>query len=153
MIWFRLTQDTGRLKRTMESYIDEMQLDEDGKAALPQGNKAVWEEQSIPLQEGYRAPLGRGCFFIVHTIRPYGSHEPLWLFNVERDDVPMVKDQRLRAPNFIEVDGTLLATIVSVNDSSVILKVLAPGSTAVSLQTSTAPRTPVFRRSLFRWRL
>ena len=152
MIWFRLTQDTGRLKRTMESYIDDMQLDEDGKAALPQGNKAVWEEQSIPLEEGRRTPLGRACFFIVHTITPYGSREPLWLFNVERDDVPILKDQRLRAPNFIEVNGTLLATIVSVSDSSVTLKVLAPGSAAVSLTTSTPPSKPVFWRSLFRSR-
>lgn len=141
MIWFRLTQDTARLKRTMESYIDEMQLDEDGKTALPQGNKAVWEEQSIPLTEGSRTPLGRGCFFIVHTITPFGSREPLWFFSVERDEVPILKDQRLKAPNFIEVDGTLLATIVSVNDSSATLKVLAPGSAAVSLNT-TAPVTP-----------
>jgi hypothetical protein len=152
MIWFRLTQDTGRLKRTMESYIDEMQLDEDGKAVLPQRNKAVWEEQSVPRKEGQRTPLGRGCFFVVHTITPYGSREPLWLFSVERDDVPILKDQRLRAPNFIEVDGTLLATIVSVNDSSVILKVLAPGSAAVSLKTSIKARTHVAWRSLFRSR-
>lgn len=150
MIWFRLSQGTGHLKRTMASYIDDMQLDEDGKAALPQGNKAVWEEQSVPLKEGHRTPLGRGCFFIVHTIKPYGSREPLWLFSVERDESPILKDQRLRAPNFIEVDGTLLATIVSVNESSVTLKVLAPGSAALSLKPSTAPRKRSFWRSLFR---
>ncbi len=143
MIWFRLTQDTARLKRTMESYIDEMQLDEDGKTALPQGNKAVWEEQSIPLTEGSRTPLGRGCFFIVHTITPFGSREPLWFFSVERDESPILKDQRLKVPNFIEVDGTLLATIVSVNDSAATLKILAPGSAAVSLNTTT-PDTPTF---------
>jgi len=148
MIWFRLTQGTGRLKRTMESYIDEMQLDEDGKTALPQGNTAVWEELSIPLKEGHRTAVGRGCFFVVHTITPYGSREPLWLFSVERDEVPILKDQRLRAPNFIEVDGTLLAMILSVNDSSVILKVLAPGSAAVSLKASTASRTQGFWRSI-----
>jgi hypothetical protein len=152
MIWFRLTQGTGRLKRTMESYIDEMQLDEDGKAALPKGRKVVWEEQSVPLKEGHRTPLGRGCFFIVHTITPYGCREPLWLFSVERDDVPILKDQRLRAPNFIEVNGTLLATIVSVNETSVTLKVLAPGSEAVSLKAPTSPDTSVSSRSLFRRR-
>jgi len=152
MIWFRLTRDTGRLKRTMASYIDEMQLDEDGKTALPQVNKAVWEEQSIPLTEGLRTPLGRGCFFVVHTMLPYGERERLWLFNVERDEVPIVKNQRLKAPYFIEVDETLLATVVSVNDSSVTLKVVAPGSAAVSLKPSPAPDRKGFWRSLFRRR-
>lgn len=139
MIWFRFAQDTGRLKRTMESYIDDMQLDEDGKAALPPGNKAVWEEQSVPLTEGHRTPLGRGCFFVVHTTTPFGSREPLWLFNIERDEVPILKDQRLKAPSFIEIDGTLLATIVSVTDSVASLKVLAPGSAAVSLESTSTP--------------
>jgi len=151
MIWFRLIQDTGRLKRTMAFYIDDLQMEEDGKTALPQGNKPVWEEQSIPLIEGQRTPLGRGCFFIVHTMTPYGSREPLWLFSVERDGELILKDQRLRSPNFIEVDGTLLATIVSVKQSSVLLKVAAPGSVAVSLKTSPAPGAQKSWRSLFRW--
>ncbi|HRZ39528.1 MAG TPA: pyridoxal-phosphate dependent enzyme, partial [Candidatus Omnitrophota bacterium] len=133
MLILRMFRGVGDLKKTMGSYIDDIQMEEDGKAAIPQKNRPVWEEQSVALEEGGRTPLGKGCFFVVHTTTVFGSSEPIWLYSVVRDDVPIINGLRLKAPNFIDVDGTLLATIVSINKDSVLLKVLAPGSSNVSL--------------------
>ena len=116
--WFHYPSFTSEI----ESYVDEIRLRIDAATPIPQDQRRVFEEFSVPLQEGQQTALGNNSLFVLEYAQPQGA-VPYWRFSITQHGEVIVGPNVLQ-PKPIYRGDQLLAVIKSIGETSVTLSVL-----------------------------
>lgn len=106
----------------MESYVSEIRLRIDAVTPVQHDQRKVFEEFTVPLQDGQQTALGRSCLFVLEHRQPQVGVS-CWRFRITQHGKVIVGPMILQAKPIYHEDQ-LLAVIKSMGDTTVSLSVL-----------------------------
>jgi hypothetical protein len=106
----------------IESYVHGIRLRVDAATPVKHNQFRVFEDFSVPLQNGQETAIGQGCFFVLEYAQPHGA-VPYWRYSIVRDGEAIVGPAVLQAKPIYHEDQ-LLAVVKKITDTAVTLSVL-----------------------------
>jgi hypothetical protein len=104
------------------SYVHGIRLRVDAATPVKHNQYRVFEDFSVPLENGQQTAIGQGCFFVLDYMQPHRA-VPYWRYSLVRDGETIVGPAVLQAKPIYHQEQ-LLAVIKKISDTTVTLSVL-----------------------------
>ncbi|MEI7731632.1 MAG: hypothetical protein WCO56_18810 [Verrucomicrobiota bacterium] len=118
--WFWLNYPW--LIREIETFVSGIRLRVDATTPVPRDQRRVFEDFTVPLENGQQTAIGKGCMFNLEYARPHGAVAH-WRFSITQNGDLIIGPYPLKAKPIYHEEA-LLAVIKKIDDEKITLSIL-----------------------------